>query len=589
MLIHRRIPMRFKSQKRNGFQVFAVAGVNTVSFGITATAAARRGLLGFAVERIDKARDQRFFIQGMKVFPSVVPNPEPGTRVSTRDHPIQSFVWDDFTARDDHTYTYNFYPVRGTPKNLDHSAAAIPIQVTTEKLFSKGKHDIFFNRGVASSQAYAREFNNIPPNKIKDPKLQRQAYQWLSRHLDEALLEFINQAKAGDELLGCFYEFRYEPAAAALRNALARGVKVRLIVDTKDNSRIDKKTGDKIPAFPRTENLAMLKAHRFPKSSVVPREMRPGDIQHNKFMVLRRKGVQYASEVWTGSTNLSDGGIHGQTNVGHWVRDRRVAEAFWSYWEILEADPGAAKGEGSSSAGRQANRTFTDAIEALSPTLELADPIPSGITPIFSPRRGQVMLHRYVGMLDGATTHGCITLAFGVGKPFRQALLKHTSSSPLTFLLLEKEDKPHASSKDKDEWLPVNSKHNVYKAFGSYLDIDTAVYQFARESNARALGLNVHVAYIHSKFMLVDPLGKDPVVVTGSANFSEPSTTGNDENMLIIRGESLTFTSPSSTACSSTTTSVPQSRLPLGCVSQTALSRRRNRPHSFLKRRLRGG
>jgi phosphatidylserine/phosphatidylglycerophosphate/cardiolipin synthase-like enzyme len=35
----------------------------------------------------------------------------------------------------------------------------------------------------------------------------------------------------------------------------------------------------------------------------------------------------------------------------------------------------------------------------------------------------------------------------------------------------------------------------------------------------------------------MDPLGADPIVVTGSANFSEPSTTGNDENMLIIRGD----------------------------------------------------
>lgn len=34
----------------------------------------------------------------------------------------------------------------------------------------------------------------------------------------------------------------------------------------------------------------------------------------------------------------------------------------------------------------------------------------------------------------------------------------------------------------------------------------------------------------------MDPLGDDPIVVTGSANFSEASTNGNDENMLLIRG-----------------------------------------------------
>ncbi|MEO5905466.1 MAG: phospholipase D-like domain-containing protein, partial [Saprospiraceae bacterium] len=47
----------------------------------------------------------------------------------------------------------------------------------------------------------------------------------------------------------------------------------------------------------------------------------------------------------------------------------------------------------------------------------------------------------------------------------------------------------------------------------------------------------VHVSYIHSKFLLVDPLSNDPVVITGSANFSADSTNRNDENMLIIRGD----------------------------------------------------
>ncbi len=34
----------------------------------------------------------------------------------------------------------------------------------------------------------------------------------------------------------------------------------------------------------------------------------------------------------------------------------------------------------------------------------------------------------------------------------------------------------------------------------------------------------------------MDPLSDDPIVVTGSANFSNASTNVNDENMLIIRG-----------------------------------------------------
>ena len=46
-----------------------------------------------------------------------------------------------------------------------------------------------------------------------------------------------------------------------------------------------------------------------------------------------------------------------------------------------------------------------------------------------------------------------------------------------------------------------------------------------------------HVQFIHTKFMLVDPLGARPLVVTGSANFSLASSKQNDENMLVIAGD----------------------------------------------------
>jgi phosphatidylserine/phosphatidylglycerophosphate/cardiolipin synthase-like enzyme len=49
-------------------------------------------------------------------------------------------------------------------------------------------------------------------------------------------------------------------------------------------------------------------------------------------------------------------------------------------------------------------------------------------------------------------------------------------------------------------------------------------------------GLNEHVEFLHTKFMLIDPLTDDPITIAGSANFSAPSTTKNDENMLVIRG-----------------------------------------------------
>ncbi len=50
-------------------------------------------------------------------------------------------------------------------------------------------------------------------------------------------------------------------------------------------------------------------------------------------------------------------------------------------------------------------------------------------------------------------------------------------------------------------------------------------------------GLNTYVKYIHTKFMLIDPLSDTPLLISGSANFSKNSTINNDENMLLIKGD----------------------------------------------------
>ncbi len=525
--------MRFKSRKTDGYQVFAVSGTNTISFGIDFDGADTRGLLGFAVERSDPAEKQKFFVFGFKVFRSVVRNPDKKTAVKTFDHPVQSFVWDDFTAKPDRVYEYIFHPLKGAPKNLDRSAKPISIKVRTEPLFSKLEHDIFFNRGVASSQAYAREFDNKKPDELDktDPERAKEAREWLSRSLDDAILKFIANAKKNDTLLCCFYEFRYRPIADALRKALDDGVNVQLIVDAKVNETTDK-NGKKHESFPREENLEMLKAARIPKKNVVLREAKPNNIAHNKFMVLLKGKVKAPAEVWTGSTNISEGGIHGQTNVGHWVRNKDVATAFAAYWNLLSGDPGPDGSEDRATAASK-NKALRDAVEALHETPSSFDEVEKGITPVFSPRGGSTVLDMYAHMVDDAKNLSSITLAFGISEVFKTLLSDNETDSHISFFLLEKEDKPNPRS--KKEFVGLNAANNVYKAWGSFLQ--EPLYQWAKETNAKKLALNQHVSYIHSKFLLMDPLTKDPIVVTGSANFSKASTNDNDENMLIIRGD----------------------------------------------------
>lgn len=521
--------MRFKSASSKGLRVYAVSGINTVSFGIAATAAARKGLLGFAVERIDPVENERYFMPSYKVFKTVIPQPDESTRTRSSDHPIQDFIWSDFTAKPDRKYEYLFYPVKGKPKKLERGDP-VSIRIRTEPLFSTSEHDVFFNRGVASSQAYTQRFGNGLIDDLAPAKKQ-EALDWLSRDLDDALLKFIRQAKSGDTLLGCFYEFRYGPAASEFKQAIKRGVKVRLIVDGKVNRKKDK-NGKWLASFPREDNLATLKEAKLGKSTYFLREARTNDIQHNKFMVLLKGKSQRPTQVWTGSTNLSLGGIHGQTNVGHWIRNEDVARQFVAYWQVLKADPGGTKGDDAAEV-RAKNAAFRAEIDGLDDTPLTLDDIADGVTTVFSPRNGLKVLDLYVDLVDQAEAHACITLAFGINKTFKDRLSDNRKDGHLVLMLLEKQDK--AKKNAKDPFFSLNSKQNIYKAWGSY--IDEPAYRWARETNAKLLKLNHHVSYIHSKFLLRDPLGDDPIVVTGSANFSAPSTNANDENMLIIRGE----------------------------------------------------
>jgi phosphatidylserine/phosphatidylglycerophosphate/cardiolipin synthase-like enzyme len=66
--------------------------------------------------------------------------------------------------------------------------------------------------------------------------------------------------------------------------------------------------------------------------------------------------------------------------------------------------------------------------------------------------------------------------------------------------------------------------------------LESRVEQWAKEETAKYVA-DAGVLYVHNKFFLIDPLGKNPVVVTGSANFSSSSILKNDENTILIKGD----------------------------------------------------
>ena len=103
-----------KKEKSGPLSVRAIAGTHVVLLGIDMEEEASRGVLGFAIERIDHTENERYWLRGLRTFEQTDPG-VPGLLVSTLEHPFQSFLWGDYTAKMRHSYTYRIVAMRGNP------------------------------------------------------------------------------------------------------------------------------------------------------------------------------------------------------------------------------------------------------------------------------------------------------------------------------------------------------------------------------------------------------------------------------------------------------------------------------------------
>jgi phosphatidylserine/phosphatidylglycerophosphate/cardiolipin synthase-like enzyme len=123
--------------------------------------------------------------------------------------------------------------------------------------------------------------------------------------------------------------------------------------------------------------------------------------------------------------------------------------------------------------------------------------------------------------MSAASRIMCMTFAFNLDDFFFQVLKK--ANDTLRYAVFDKNLKTDVEDQ-------IDTARNTVIAAGAKLakgDMENFLGEVLT-------GFNKNM-YIHDKFLLVDPLGDDPIVVTGSANFSRPSQAANDENMVVIR------------------------------------------------------
>jgi phosphatidylserine/phosphatidylglycerophosphate/cardiolipin synthase-like enzyme len=481
-----------------GVSVRVTAGTNSVLLGWDQVDPA--GCLGFGIHRTDHTEDEAYWLRGLKVFPSVVPHPGPGMDFSLRTHPIQGYQWGDYTAKPEHDYTYRVVAFGGTPGALT-TLADVSVDVRTEAE-DDGAHGVWFNRGVAGSQAFVKRFGAYtPPVGAAET---HPAFAWLSRGLGEAFTRFVGRA-TGPEwgLRGAFYEFTWATGLDALAAARTAGADVALVVHGRDKDAAGK-DADTTATDARTAATAA------GLDDVITWRTAPnkGALQHNKFLVLTHQGAPVA--VWTGSTNLTQGAVFGHLNVGHLVSDPAVAQRFLDYWTQLTDQQHTTA----------VMRTWDETNNAT----DTANPAPGGITTVLSPRSTHSpLLDWYASIFDTATSSAHITGAFGLNKVFRAKL--GLDRDVVRTVLLDQKPDPGQEIPSTDP--------DVRVSWGDYLHKVT----FEQWAAEHLTDFNSWVKFIHTKIILVDPMTAAPITLTGSANYSDNSTTDNEENTVIVRSD----------------------------------------------------
>ena len=456
--------------------------------------------LGFGVHRTDHTEDEAYWLRGMKVFRSVVPEPAAGMDFSTRDHPIQGFQWGDYTAKPDHEYTYKVVAWGGTPGRL-RPLAETSVTVRTEP-DDDGVHGIWFNRGVAGSQAFVKRFGQCLPPKGADET--HPSFPWLSRGLGEAFVRFVKRANGPEwGLRGAFYEFTWQKALKTFKEAADTGADVQLVVHGRDK---DSATGDD-KDHTAADNRDAVTAAGLDKVITWRTAGNKSALQHNKFLVLTHNGSPVA--VWTGSTNLTQGGVYGHLNVGHQIGDTTIAGQFLDYWSQL------AEQQNTTALMRTWNETHNE--------IDLTTNPQDGMTTILSPRATKsTLLSWYADLFDQAVESAHITGAFGINKVFRDKL--KTDKDLVRTVML---DQPP----DPGQGIPKTDP-DVRVVWGDYLR-HVGLEQWAAEE---LTSFNTWVKFVHTKIILIDPMGPSPTTLTGSANYSDNSTSDNEENTIVVRG-----------------------------------------------------
>jgi phosphatidylserine/phosphatidylglycerophosphate/cardiolipin synthase-like enzyme len=467
----------------------------------------RNDFLGFAIQRTPGFRRN-----GQLLPDSWLPNridfdgPAPdGQDKPSIKAPIQKFLWWDSridTADRGATFKYKITPIAGSPHDLrplDAEAVVLDVKIPTLKEDGVGT---YFNRAVMSSQAFARRFR-----RLETAADFRSANEWLANGLEKAVPDFLQQAKQDNHsVVGAIYHFNDDLWLIPAFQQFTHG-KLSLAYNSKT---ADTESDDAIQQLVTAGHPAA----NFDKRT-------KANISHNKFLVA--KAGNTPKRLLMGSANFTTAGLTRQANLLHSFDSPDLAKLYSERYELLKVDT---------------------AMKDLTPESEWSDPVTdihgAEIRALFSPEKkpSRKAISQIVSAVEAAESSVIFCCFMPTDLPLIEACLSAGDAGKMMFGLVDNAKEPgeNASAYESKIALYHRSRDNKDVAGKEAFNGDAVPFGFQREREGWPSEDPRRAVRIHHKFVLIDAETPNPILYTGSANFSNNSQYQNDENILEIVG-----------------------------------------------------
>ncbi len=390
---------------------------------------------------------------------------------------------------------------------------------------TRGKFlNVGFTRGFASSQAYARTFQNNPqilPDKKHHEidfdttpfEADGQPFAWLGFEARRIMLGFLDEVLPDKTV--SIDVFAYDLSnPEVIRRLESFGDRLRIIIDNSGtHGRKDSEETLAEKRLQKTAGKANVKRHKF------------SGLQHNKVFIAKRGGKAFA--VLTGSTNFALRGLYIQNNNALLFRDEEIAGYYADAFQAAFPAPG----------GYKKNKVATQWFEKK---------IDTGTYRFcFSPHaKAELSMGPLAKAVEDAESSVLYAIAFrGAQTGPAAAAIDAIDTDKIHVMGVadkpgkaKKAKKGARAKKGKGKTTPSESTTTMVQLPGrGAVPLSPAALKEKLPPPFHAEWPGGSGVRMHHKFVICDFNGKNPVVYTGSSNLASGGEQGNGDNLIEIR------------------------------------------------------